>query len=618
MVLELTVIGGVLVLLAMATTRISIIRRKKKHSSTIDEKSERLVPSPFSVGEAATKVRNNPEIDVEDLEAELEIDLGKYARIESEAMNRKGVTLAGFEAAGLYGADILHNFLAVDDHVYEGIGRLANEQFASIGDLSAKVQSYEHNIWDGLSEKGVDKVGGHIGEAYAAEHFADTGVNVEWPDASNQVGWDLLLNGHETNVKLLSDATNLSEHFSKYPDIPAIIPGDAANIPEGAFFFDPSEGIDSLTDVLASGQENLVIVDTSLSGAEIMEQTANATDLLAGSADIVGANIPLVTLAFSGWRETKLLRQSQTNLSSAAKNIGLDVAGTGLGAAAGAKGGALIGTMIGGPVGAGIGALVGGIAGAVGGRYISNDIKKADFEEALEEVKNAEESFSSALAQETEHLSREYEVAKLEKIEELRRQAQAQDAELQAQIADVREKRVNDEKLSKDEIKALFDKAMQELDATIENLKSMKRDTPFLKRTLWPDVTDMSINAGLDKLHSTRKNFVITKREHATTRIDTTAEVFSTLANLGLQRKHIIRELKRLEKSRLHREKDLRASLNSRQEDLIKKRVEATKFLRDKIDSLKDRMRETLKPRIDDLNSKSEHAKQEAAKLGRA
>lgn len=291
------------------------------------QKSEEFTPNPFSVGASAASIRDNPEIDVDDLEADLETNPAKYARIESEAMNRKGVTLAGFEAAGLYGADILHNFLAVDDHVYEGISRLANEQFASIGDLSAKVQSYQHNIWDGLSEKGVDKIGGHIGETYAAEHFADAGVSVEWPEASNQAGWDLLLNGHEVNVKLLSDASNLSEHFSKYPDIPAIIPGDANNIPENAFIFDPSEGIDSLTDILTSGQENLVIVDASLSGADVMEQAADATDILAGSADIIGANIPLVTLAFSGWREAKLLRQSQTNLASAAKTLDLMLLG---------------------------------------------------------------------------------------------------------------------------------------------------------------------------------------------------------------------------------------------------------------------------------------------------
>lgn len=195
-----------------------------------------------------------------------------------------------------------------------------------------------------------------------------------------------------------------------------------------------------------------------------------------------------------------------------------------------------------------MGAAIGGIGGALAGRYFSNSIKSADFEKALEEVKKSEESINLTLEHETEKLSHEYEQAKLAKIEELRSQAQAQNTELQAQISDIRTKRVDDEKLSKDEVKVLFDKAMQELDATIDSLKSMKRDTPLMKRILWPDVIDLSINAGLDKLHFTRKSIVIARRKHATTTNNTKAEVFNTLANLGLQRRHIIKELKRFEK----------------------------------------------------------------------
>ena len=137
----------------------------------------------------------------------------------------------------------------------------------------------------------------------------EAGVSVEWPDSSTQAGWDLLLGGHEANIKLVTDASTLTQHFAQYPEIPAIIPGDALNLPATAIHFDPIDGmnLDAAMTALESGESYTVLVNEALSKAEVLGDVADATDLALGSADIFSASIPLVTLAFSSVRELGLL-----------------------------------------------------------------------------------------------------------------------------------------------------------------------------------------------------------------------------------------------------------------------------------------------------------------------
>jgi len=85
-------------------------------------------------------------------------------------------------------------------------------------------------------------------------------------------------------------------------------------------------------------------------------------------------HFPLITLAFSGYREVGLLQEGKTEFWNSVKNLSLDVAGTGTGAAAGAA----IGTAI----FPGIGTIIGGIAGAIGGRLATNAIKTQPFKDA--------------------------------------------------------------------------------------------------------------------------------------------------------------------------------------------------------------------------------------------
>ena len=96
------------------------------------------------------------------------------------------------------------------------------------------------------------------------------------------------------------------------------------------------------------------------------------------------AHFPYVTLFISGFREVNLLMNDKTSIETSLKNLGLDVAGTGLGAVGGGKIGALIGTAIVPGIGTAIGGAIGAIGGAIGGRFLSNKAKALPLNNAIE------------------------------------------------------------------------------------------------------------------------------------------------------------------------------------------------------------------------------------------
>ena len=131
--------------------------------------------------------------------------------------------------------------------------------------------------------------------------------------------------------------------------------------------------------------------------------------------DVTG-HIPLATIAFSSYRECKLLLNEKTDAMNALKNISLDAVGAGGGGFVGAKTGALIGSMFG-PVGTLFGGIVGCIAGAVGGRAITNNIKQMALHEAIENY----QSSATTMKEETEEKSK-YTLYSIQSFAEEKRQ----------------------------------------------------------------------------------------------------------------------------------------------------------------------------------------------------
>ena len=606
------------------TVRVFYVKHLRKSSSAdIKFQIQQRVPEAYDIGNIVTQTRNrsagaNSDDDF-GYENEQPFHINDFDELDYRVSDKRGYAVAGIEAAGLFGGEIVHKYLLVDDYVYEGIRRLAGQQFDSFGDLSAKVQTYEQDFFGGLTEGSLRKVGGHIAEPYAANHFANAGLDVQWPDVSNQAGWDLLIEGHEVNVKLVADAEHLAKHFRDYPEIPAVVPGDMANIPESAVHLDPSVGVDDLLEALSSGQEKLVIVDDVLSHADVMEQTADATDALVGGAELVSSHVPWITLAFSGWREAKLLQSEKTDWLSATKNIGLDAAGTAGGSFAGAKTGAIIGTAIGGPgVGTVIGTVAGAIAGALGGRAITNTIKTGPFDQAVENFKRAREAMNAVSRREGSKVAAEFDVVINSVQSEMSIAVAKHKDQINGGIHELRKWRASVEAISTEDANRLFELALAEMSRFKQEIDTTLKSAGIFKLVVWPDITTISLQEAARKI-----NFAISelKKEQISltdVQVVDRQTIFETIAQFGLLKGKIVSEILKVETERNRREEYVRNMIDKSQSTLLGKRIEAMTFLSEKLTSFQEALRNRLKPYVEETKKYADAAKTEAQKLGRA
>ena len=132
----------------------------------------------------------------------------------------------------------------------------------------------------------------------------------------------------------------------------------------------------------------------SLSGIKDSLAESIDVDSLTSLTDFdVSGHIPVITIAFSSFREFQLLAKDKTDALTSLKNIGLDAAGAGGGGLVGAKAGALAGSIFG-PIGAAIGGVVGAIGGAIGGRCITNNIKQAPLRNAIGNYQSSYETMN--------------------------------------------------------------------------------------------------------------------------------------------------------------------------------------------------------------------------------
>ena len=492
----------------------------------------------------------------------------------------------------LMGANVFYQYMCIDDHTYEGISRLSGENIDNFSDLSAKLETYSHDS-QGLTEGALNKLKGHVAESHVAEHFEETGVEVVWPEASNQEGWDLLLNGNQVNVKLVNDADNLLEHFKEHPEIPVVIPSDADNIPETAFHFDPSEGIDHLFDYLKENPENAVIVNEQLSYIGIEENLEADTDFALGVDEgIPGFNFPLITTAVSGWREINLLEKGDTDIESAIKNAGLDMAGVGVGGG--------IGATIGTAILPGIGTVVGGFLGSMIGREVTNDIKLTPFKDAQKIWKKTVKKFKQEAQKSAVKYKQQFDQSQKIEQSNLDQQALRIKNTINHDIKNLRKQTIEREKpsikLRKDLLRNISDEVMHIHLNWIDYF--------------WPSSQTIVYIRKLNAVKSLRQQ--IENNSH----VDR-ASLFEMCAKEGLCRSYIFSEIKRTEEDRKIHENQLIDNIKEKQKTLLDQRLKSMKKLSSKVTEYITQIRKELSPFVYKARDAQDYVKKEAQKLGR-
>lgn len=467
----------------------------------------------------------------------------------------------------------------------------------------------------------ISKFGGHLGEVYVGEHLEQAGQNVIFPEMSNNEGFDLFLHGHEINVKTISDAYQLSAHFAEYPNIPVIIPGDAVHIPDGAIHFDPSNGIEDVLKALDSHASHLVIVDDALSHADVMGQSGDALELASGNAHSmydVGGDIhfPIITGIFSGYREANLLLNNKTTLLAAAKNMSLDIAGTGGGGFIGAKMGGMTGFLIGGPIGAAIGTFLGGVSGAVLGRSATNSVKRIPLEEAIREYEAAYEKMQSNITYEQANAKRIFQKNMNEEQVRLDSIALKAKREIEDRVNAMKESYQQNQFLTQPAFQRLIGNENTELDCLLAKLHEKLDTRPFFRRYIMPDIEVMSIEVAMECLTNHRRLVNGLLREYNDEKKIPRNEVFKVIASFGLQIESVMDILVAAESDRKQKEEEVRVGILNTTELIATERAISFNNLEKIFIFLREQVERNLKPYLERVVRCKGSVESEASKLG--
>ena len=271
--------------------------------------------------------------------------------------------MAAAADGAIAGSFIADAALKIDPQVLHALEFSTAEQLHGLADINAYVQAHFFSAPIASAEGWFERLTGYVAEQKAASALEQMGHHVEFAPVSNQPVWDLLVDGHPVQIK---------EGLAGAKDFVAHHPG---------------------VDVFTGHEVAAAIKDPSVHALDVLDKDsihAATEHSLAGVHGVVdpGFHIPFITMAFSSWREGRLLWNEATTFGRALKNVGMDVVGVGGGALAGAKIGGVVGAVFPGP-GTVIGAIVGSIVGAIGGKVTATAFRHVPFKEAREAYNQA-------------------------------------------------------------------------------------------------------------------------------------------------------------------------------------------------------------------------------------
>ena len=612
---------------------------KRHFSDEINEAVGAAIPPSYSIDEIYLKHRQagkqtsqpSSSIDTSTYESAHEGQSEKSIEQAAKSLDSftNSNTLVGAEAAALYGAGIYEKFQSIDAHVYQTMSNLSGVHIDNFSDLSQRFETkWDYDFWSHRIS-GVSTLKGHLAEPYVAEHLEHAGHQVVWPEVSNQEGWDFIVDGHEVNVKLVTNVGALTKHFHDNPDIAVVVPADLdlGKLADHAFHFNPANSMHgALTDFLASPDSHKIIVDQALSAAAIKDQAIDAADVALGGTGAVEAHVPWVTIATAGWREGRLWYSGKTDLGAAGKNLAADVVGRGGGAFIGAKGGASVGAMIGsvfpGPgtaIGGAAGVVVGGISGAILGGKGSSKIKRLDLEKAIESAKLTESELrglqselqkkgDAEFARENENQS-----AKLEKARDVEKSKISQALNRMQQVQETQSK------LSQSEFKVWLLDAHNEIQAKIKATENELKLYGFWKRYLWPNEQVIVLEEISSVLESLSNNVSVASENliqgNSTMQSSSVMKLF---ADAGILRDRVAEYIHQTEQSRKKYEAEYRAQIEASYVEIIKQRKHAFSVLSELVNKMSAHIREALAPKLKNLEMQIDVVNKEKAKLGLA
>ena len=549
----------------------------------------------------------------------------QYPQSTFEAVPDRHTALEAAAQGAWIGFAPLENLLAIDEHVYSEMSRLAGEQLETIADLSTYLASWPSaKFGSALPDESLNKLMGHLAEPEVAEHLESLGIQVDMPDASNQAGWDLILNGeHMVNVKAVADANSLTGHFEQYPDIPVIVPSDMDGIPDQAIHLNSSGSIDQLTRSVSDGEGNIVIVDHALEHSAMVEHAEEVSDALLDNVDIADVTgIPLITLALSGVREVSLLCEDKTSAGNAVKNLSLDAAGTGGGAAGGALIGAEIGSLIMLGVGTAVGGAIGGIVGAITGKSATDWVKHEPLRSAVEAYEETSATANDKVKRIHRRAVQDYAHAKEEQQANVRAVADQQRDQVSTKCQAIIEQQNLGYRLEEEQAHRLVRIALRDLNrglrrAQVCAARRVRRCLlPLRFVGAWqPDVREykamtLRLQADLEELTTRQRN------EDGALEGRAAATFLQTLLSVDAASEPVRKLVHEAEDQRRWRENALRDCIRNAREAVARRRYECFEALARRIEEIREQCEKKIRRVRKRLEALMLDVRKEQAKLG--
>ncbi|WP_080848770.1 hypothetical protein [Cytobacillus gottheilii] len=256
--------------------------------------------------------------------------------------------------------EFIYDLIMINSTVVKGLDFARTEDLSSLFTLSQFSSQIDTTVLTG----DMAQLQGYVGEQMIAAELQAKGHDVEFPEKSNNPGWDLLVDGQPFQVKNLANPNGVREHLETYPDIPVYVNAELAPYFEG----------------------NPNVYVSNISRDEVIEATSTT---LTHADDLLDFEIPLIAAGVSSIYNIKRVWKDDVAINQAVFNIVSDTSSKVVLGALGQKAGIVAGTMLFGPAGGITGAMFGAFAGASQGGRLSNGIRRVFSKKQEKELNEA-------------------------------------------------------------------------------------------------------------------------------------------------------------------------------------------------------------------------------------
>ena len=291
--------------------------------------------------------------------------------------DQKGVASESMVVGGLTVSDIVYHPAAIEPEVLRAADFSRSEDLSGVFDFGV----FADGVRDlsGAAVAGTENhLRGYVAEQIVATRLVEQGHQVELPDAANNAGFDLIVDGTPCQVKCLGDVDGLIEHFEQYPAIPVYVNAELADSIRGSDY----AWIDKVSFVEGYDRET---------AETIMQQSLDA------GAALDDLNIPVFAVAVSAARNVHAWWKGSLSLQDLPFEVAVDGAVKGGLTAAGGFVGQSLGLLLFGPAGAVVFGAVGGTGALFGSGWAREKLDQVLIADWVRALDDPAEDFRMAL-----------------------------------------------------------------------------------------------------------------------------------------------------------------------------------------------------------------------------